>query len=251
MKRTKIATLFAASILAASCTNGFDEMNKDPLSITKVSPNLILPNMQYNGFHMIAGDYQRATRLYAFLYCQYGANATSDFRSGNYEFNSSWAERGMWTPFYTVMLKNMREVSNTLEAHPEHEDMYQIMRITTAISTIRQTDTFGDIPYFNAGYGDVQTTYDSQKEIYYDVLQSLTEAVNLLKQKRSNQLRYGKEDMIYQGDVDKWIRLANSLRLRAAIRLSFVDPDKAKSEGEAALKEDLLASTGKPASTCT
>lgn len=242
MKLNKIFTLLVASVLTVGCTNGFEDMNKDPLAITEVSPDLILPNMQYNGFHMIAGDYQRATRLYAFLYCQYGSNASSDFRSGNYEFNSSWAERGMWTPYYTVMLKNIREINNALEAHPEYEDMYQIMRITAALSTIRQTDTFGDIPYFNAGYGETQTVYDEQKDIYYDVFQSLTEAVDLLKQKRNDQLQYGNEDMMYQGDVDKWIKLANSLRLRAAIRLSFIDPEKAKAEGEAALKESLMTS---------
>ena len=55
-------------------------------------------------------------------------------------------------------------------------------------------------------------------------------------------MQYGNEDMMYQGDVDKWIKLANSLRLRAAIRLSFVDPEKAKAEGEAALRESLMAS---------
>lgn len=55
-------------------------------------------------------------------------------------------------------------------------------------------------------------------------------------------MKYSTEDLIYQGDVDKWIKLANSLRLRAAIRLSFIDPEKAKAEGELALKEALLAS---------
>ncbi len=242
MKLRKIFPFLVASVLTVGCTNSFEEMNEDPMAITEVSPDLILPDMQYNGFHMVAGDYQRATRLYAFLYCQYGANVTSDFRSGNYEFNSSWAERGMWTPYYTRMIKNMREINARLEEHPEYEDMYQIMSITTALSTIRQTDTFGDIPYFEAGKGEVQTPYDSQKDIYYDVFQALTDAVNLLKQKRSDQLQYGNEDMMYQGDVDKWIKLANSLRLRAALRLSFVDPEKAKAEGEAALRESLMTS---------
>ena len=133
MKLRKIFPFLVASVLTVGCTNGFEEMNEDPMAITEVSPDLILPNMQYNGFHMVAGDYQRATRLYAFLYCQYGSNASSDFRSGNYEFNSSWAERGMWTPYYTVMIKNMREVNASLEAHPEYEDMYQIMSIAAAL----------------------------------------------------------------------------------------------------------------------
>lgn len=106
--------------------------------------------------------------------------------------------------------------------------MYQIMRINLAISTIRMTDTFGDIPYFKAGRGETLIPYDSQKDIYYDVFKELTEAVDELKQQKSNQLKYSTEDLIYQGDVDKWIKLANSLRLRAAIRLSFIDPERQK-----------------------
>lgn len=241
MKLNKILIILT-SVLAFSCTNGFEDMNKNPLAINEVSPDLVLPKMQYTGFHLIAGDFQRAATLYSFLYSQYIANTSTSFTSGNYVFNTSWAERGLWTPYYNSMLKNLREVEPTLEAHPEYSDMYQIMRITTAVSTIRLTDTFGDVPYFEAGKGETQTPYDSQKDIYYDVFKELTEAVDLLKQRRNDQWKYGDEDLIYQGNVDKWIKLANSLRLRAALRLSFIDPEKAKAEGEAALKESLFSS---------
>ena len=74
--------------------------------------------------------------------------------------------------------------------------MYQIMRINVAISSIRMTDTFGDIPYFQAGKGESVIPYDSQKAIYYDIFKELTEAVNELKQKKSNQLQYGTEDLV-------------------------------------------------------
>lgn len=242
MKLHKILITLLSAATIGSCTNGFEEMNKDPLAVNEISPSLSLPNMQYHGFHIVYGDYQRAALLYSFLYCQYLANTSSAFTSGNYVFNTSWAERGLWTPYYQQMLKRVREIEPTVERHPEYNDMYQIMRINLAISTIRLTDTFGDIPYFQAGKGETLVPYDSQKDIYYDVFKELTEAVSELKQKKSNQLKYSTEDLVYQGDVDKWIRLANSLRLRAAIRLAFVDPDKAKAEGELALKETLLTS---------
>lgn len=242
MKLHKILiALFSAAVIS-SCTNGFEDMNRDPLAVNEISPDLSLPNMQYHGFPIVYGDYQRAALLYSFLYCQYMSNTSSSFTSGNYVYNTSWAERGLWTPYYRQMVKRIREIEPTLENHPEYDDMYQIMRINLAISTIRMTDTFGDIPYFKAGRGETLIPYDSQKDIYYDVFKELTEAVDELKQQKSNQLKYSTEDLIYQGDVDKWIKLANSLRLRAAIRLSFIDPEKAKAEGELALKEVLLAS---------
>lgn len=242
MKIHKILITLLTAATISSCTNGFEDMNKNPLAVNEISPDLSLPQMQYAGFHIIYGDYQRAAILYSFFYCQYLANTASAFTSGNYVFNSSWAERGLWNPYYLEMTKRLREIEPTLEEHPEYNDMYQIMRINVAISSIRMTDTFGDIPYFQAGKGESVIPYDSQKAIYYDIFKELTEAVNELKQKKSNQLQYGTEDLVYQGDVDKWIKLANSLRLRAAMRLAFIDPQKAQTEGEAALKESLLTS---------
>lgn len=235
--------LTALSICAlCSCTNGFDTINKDPLAVKDVSPDILITDMQYNGFHVIYGDYQRGVLLYSSLYSQYFANVSTAFTSGNYMFNASWAERGLWNPYYINMMTKLRSAEKTLGKHPEYEDMYRIMCITTVINTIRMTDLFGDIPYFEAGKGNSLTSYDSQKSIYYDVFEQLTKAVEQLKKGDGGQLQFGDEDLIYQGDKEKWIKLANSLRLRAALRLSFIDPDKAKAEGEAALKEGLLAS---------
>lgn len=250
MKLKKIFFLFS-SVCLLSCTDGFDELNKDPLAVSEVAPNLVLPNMIYKGLQLGAGDYQMSSLLYSSLYCQYYANTATHFNSDNYVYNNKWTDRGFWTAYYQGFLKNLREMEPQVALHPEYSDMFQIMRILTALGTIRQTDTFGDVPYFEAGKGNEQTPYDSQKDIYYDIFKELADAVNLLKQKRSDQLRYGDEDFIYQGDVGKWIKLANSLRLRAAVRLSFVDPDKAKAEGEAALKEELFTSNDDNAAAVT
>lgn len=241
MKFNKILLLISSAFVL-SCTGDFEELNKDPMSVSEVSPTLRLPNMLYKGYQLEAGDYQVSSLLYSALYCQYHANTSTGFKSGNYMFQNKWAERGFWTAYYQYLLKNLREAEGSLAKHPEYSDMHQIMRITTALGTIRLTDTFGDIPYFEAGKGNVQTPYDTQKSIYYDVFKELTEAVDLLKQHRDNQNTFGNEDMLYQGNVEKWIKLANSLRLRAAIRISFIDPEKAKTEGEAALKESLFES---------
>ena len=250
MKMNKIL-LTIVSVAILGCTNDFEDMNKDPLAINEVSPTLILPYMQHNGFRINLGDYQMSSLLYSALYCQYHANTATGFNSGNYVFNNKWAERGLWNTYYQAQLKNLREVEQMLPEHPEYDDMYQIMRIVTAMGSIIITDTFGDVPYFEAGKGDTQTPYDSQKAIYYDIFKELTEASDLLKQKRANQSTYGEEDLMYQGNVNKWIKLANSLRLRAACRISFIDPDKAKAEGEAALKETLLESNADNAGIVT
>lgn len=76
MKINKIAIILT-SVIAMSCTGDFEDMNKDPMAVSEVSPKLILPVMMNSGYHLVAGDYQRATTLYSALYCQYFANTAN------------------------------------------------------------------------------------------------------------------------------------------------------------------------------
>lgn len=66
MKLHKILITLLSAITISSCTSGFEEMNKDPMAVNEISPSLSLPNMQYHGFHIVYGDYQRAALLYSF-----------------------------------------------------------------------------------------------------------------------------------------------------------------------------------------
>lgn len=83
MKINKIAIILT-SVIAMSCTGDFEDMNKDPMAVSEVSPKLILPVMMNSGYHLVAGDYQRATTLYSALYCQYFANTANYFTSDSY-----------------------------------------------------------------------------------------------------------------------------------------------------------------------
>src|SRR5690606_16021593 len=89
------------------------------------------------------------------------------------------------------------------------------------------TDSYGDIPYFEAGKGFLEgitnPVYDSQEAIYNDLLNELETASAALNPSSGETSR----DVLYGGDVTKWKRLGNSLLLRAAMRLSKVDPTKA------------------------
>jgi hypothetical protein len=129
------------------------------------------------------------------------------------------------------------------ETYPEYEEMYHIARIVAALGAARTTDLFGDVPYSEASRGIDKSKYDSQRDIYYDILKELREATDALSAGFDEvQLKYGASDFFYNGDVDAWIRFGNSLRLRYALRIAFVDPVKAQQEGEAALSRPMMAS---------
>lgn len=238
----KISVICLLTGLTAGCTGNFEDMNKDPLVATEVSPSLILPKMIDYGFNCRSWEYQVGDNLHTNLYAQYFANTASYFPTDRYEWKDGWAKDGFWRSYYVYLSKNLHEVEAMLPDHPEYNNMYQVMRIISAMGAARTTDCFGDVPYTEAGQGIIEPKYDTQKDIYYDIFKELTEAVTVLKSNNANQEAYGSEDILFGGDLTKWIKLANSLRLRYALRLSFIDAEKAKAEGEAALKENLMSS---------
>ena len=236
----KLSVICLIGSLTAGCTGNFEEMNRNPLAATEVSPSLILPKMIDYGFNCRSWEYQVGDNLHTNLYAQYFANTASYFPSDRYEWKDGWVKDGFWRSYYVYLSKNLHEVQSMLDKHPEYDNIYQVMRIISAMGAARTTDCFGDVPYFEAGQGIIEPKYDAQKDIYYDIFKELTEAATALKSNKANQLSYGNEDILFGGDLTKWVKLANSLRLRYALRLSFIDPAKAKSEGEAALKENLM-----------
>jgi hypothetical protein len=104
------------------------------------------------------------------------------------------------------------------------------------------TDTYGDIPYTEAGKGftglTIQPKYDKQELIYKDILKELDEASTALTTTKPT----SSADILYGGDIVKWKRLGNSLLLRAAMRLTKVAPDVARTYVAKAVAGGLMQS---------
>ena len=146
--------------LFSSCTDKFESMNTNPGAVTEASLKYILPYVQEVGAHLDCTPYQRADNLYAQMYCQYFANADAGFASDRYGYNDSWSNEGFWQPYYKT-LKHMKVAKQTAENNPEETNICQMIRITQAYNTAGMTDTFGDIPYSEAGLGETKNKYDS------------------------------------------------------------------------------------------
>lgn len=137
-----------------------------------------------------------------------------------------------------------------------NDEIYALAQIIKIAALHRTTDMFGPIPYSQVGKGSFKVAYDSQESVYRSFLKELEEAVQTLDD-YSNK---SKEvlpafDIVYNGDVNKWMRFANSLMLRLAIRVRFADAGLAKEYAEKAVKhpagmidsKELAAQMGKGA----
>ncbi len=103
----------------------------------------------------------------------------------------------------------------------------------------RVTDAYGAIPYSKIGEdGKITTPYDSQEEVYNKFFEELDGAIAVLTENRNAAL-VASADFVYSGNVQKWCKFANSLKLRLAIRIAYANPSKAKEMAESAVKQEM------------
>jgi hypothetical protein len=120
---------------------------------------------------------------------------------------------------------------------------YAITQVYRVMVFQRITDYWGPIPYSQVNNGSQSVPYDTQEDIYKDFFVQLDSAITTLKQHTTDDPPpFAGNDQIYQGNVNKWIVLANTLRLRIAMRMSYIDPETAKTQAEKAVADGVMES---------
>lgn len=237
-KAAGIASLTVSLWAAGGCTGDFEEMNTSKTQIMTLSsaelPKLFAQALSQGSYHP---SYQTATNLFADLWAQFYALTTPNFQSDRYHTNQGWIG-SHWNPIYTQVVPQLRTI---FDRYDPNSSEYALASIWWAFSFHRVTDYYGPIPYFDAGIVATSVKYDSQEAIYDDFFKRLDAAVAILKTKTS-ETPFGTSDIIYAGNVNKWIKFANTLRLRLALRISKVNPGRAKTEAEAAVAAGVLES---------
>jgi hypothetical protein len=125
----------------------------------------------------------------------------------------------------------------------ENKMRYSQACIIAVYNFSRLTDLFGDIPYFEGGMGKydiLKPGYNAQVEIYNDLIGKLKECANELKNGDPKNAYSVNEDPLYDGNLNNWIRFANSLRLRLAMRAHTADATKYNAVIKECLAEPLI-----------
>lgn len=111
--------------------------------------------------------------------------------------------------------------------------------ITRVASLHRVTDTYGPIPYSKMGEnGELQSPYDSQKDVYTHMFAELDAAIAVLTANRTVTIS-ANADKVYGGNILKWIQYANSLKLRLAMRVVYADPAMAQKHAEESVNHEV------------
>jgi hypothetical protein len=139
--------------------------------------------------------------------------------------------RSAWGSIYTDILKNLLIATREAEAAtPKPNNTIAQLKIYTAFVFSQTTYLWGDIPFSEAATGAVdQPKFDSQEAVLNGSVRLLDEALALID---ANSARIGApNDLYYGGDMARWRRAANSLKLRILMSMVDADPSKATAIG--------------------
>ncbi|QCK16755.1 SusD/RagB family nutrient-binding outer membrane lipoprotein [Mangrovivirga cuniculi] len=240
-----IILLSLAISVTFSCTDDFEELNKNDNAVTgdRIDVDLLFTRATVYGALRYT-EFQRAQHLYTNQYIQYYATSVDYFQTDRYITRNDWLT-AYWTEAYVDYGMQTQQVINLTEEDETLSNKTNIARIWKAFLVHRITDLWGDVPYFEAWTGNTTPEYTPQEEIYLDMLNELKEAESLLDPSKDS---FDGADLIYGGDVNLWAKFANSLRLRLAMRLSEVAPAVAEEHVSEILAEgNIIASNSESA----
>ncbi|MBN9299223.1 MAG: SusD/RagB family nutrient-binding outer membrane lipoprotein [Filimonas sp.] len=231
-----LAALMMAIALFESCSKGFEDINT---SVDFVSvPNLDY-ELPYAELTMLDKNYYTHA-YYAGPYSGH-INTNVSFPSATAYKETEMSEHFVWV--YKNPLKSVADIIAQAKNDPGKVNYLSMARIIRVYLFQSLTDTYGDIPYFEAskGYTDQMLTpnYDPQQKIYEDMFKELKEATDALSNSKQPAVT---ADIVYKGDISKWKKFGYSLMLRLGMRISKVDPANAKKWIDAAIAGGLMTS---------
>lgn len=245
-KPVQLICLTLLFFAAYSCTEKFEGLNVNTGHISDsdlikdgAEAAFLLPIMMNNVVNT-TNAMQTQQNLQAESYAGYLESPTPFVGNIN---PTTYVSRGQWPNAYLLSTNNV--MNNWLAMSKngydvKYPDLYAIALILKAAAGQRLVDTFGPYPYSNYG-NTAEPKFDSPAEAYDQIFADLEQAVaSLLATEEADpnidQTRFAKWDKsTFNGEYTEWVKLANTLRLRMAIRISEVDPEKGRAEAEKAV----------------
>lgn len=232
--RNCMSFLVISSVLLFGCTKNFGSVNTDANSLSSVGSNeypymfsyaLMTPTLSPDNFEIGEGTI-------ASVYSQFFSQAAHSFPTDRYVVVQPWMP-ACWNPVYINAAPQLKTIISNTDAQSAENALANIWWVWMFH---RVTDYFGPVPYFDAASGKTSVAYTPQDSIYYDFFKKLDNAVTVLKN-HTGEKPFGSYDLVYGKKTDPvsaWIKFANTLRLRLALRISKVNPTVAQQQAEAA-----------------
>ncbi|WP_312186352.1 SusD/RagB family nutrient-binding outer membrane lipoprotein [Sphingobacterium sp.] len=213
---------FIGTIGLTGC-NKFLDVNENPNNPETATPSLLLPTVEAAISQAVGNGFQ----VYGNIWGQYWTQnpTSSQYQSiDKYQILNTAMDRP-WLTLYRSALNNAELIINSNVA--ANDNYKGIAYLLKAYTFQVATDAFGDIPLSDAlkANGNLNPKYEAQEVVYDSIFNYIDKGLALLATKQA--VPVSSQDMIFNGDLDKWKAFANTLKLRAYLRISNVDANKA------------------------
>lgn len=252
MKRIYILIFIVGSTLAA-CTDKFEDYNTD-----KKNPASVTGEALFSNAERTLSDQVNSTDINLNvwkIFAQYWT-ATTYVDEANYDIVNRNIPDNTFQEYYSGndatrsggFLKDFKEATDIISktvptssiGEIEKSNKLAIIEILTVYAYQNLVDMFGNVPYSEAlDITKISPVYDDASTIYQDLINRLDDALGTLDPTHGS---FGGADLIYSGDVPKWILFANSLKLKIGITLADVNPTLSKTTVESAVAGGVFAS---------
>ena len=224
-----VIKLFLITLLIfSSCSSDFEEINTNEYKFNDATPEEVFAGVVKNTLDLVGGVMNdQIFNTYASYYGGKGGQFSRFF------YQESTLDN-YWRKFYVNILKNNQEIIDNFSDNPDYLNRTYIAKIWKSYVFSVMVSTFGPVPYEEALSGASSAKYDSEELIYTSILSELEEASKNINSTGD----VLSEDPIFNGDVDKWKKFANTLRLKIALRISEGFPSLAQQHGSDAMTNE-------------
>ncbi|MBQ1680360.1 MAG: SusD/RagB family nutrient-binding outer membrane lipoprotein [Bacteroidales bacterium] len=224
-KHIFIALLTVCVLGLSSCMEQFAELNQNPSDVSTPNPAYMATRAQmlFETNDYLMWFYNQA------LYTKWSQlGATGSYTEGTFGMGTAVH----WQNTYITMLNYRNDIYNYIQAyeHPEMEAYAAMCGVLAVYGAIFSSDINGDIQYSEACQykygGSLTPKYDHVEDLYNTLIEELDDYISVFQD--GSQVVTPRQDLIYNGDLAKWARMANTLKLKIAVRLYNNNADKAK-----------------------
>ncbi|MVZ64730.1 SusD/RagB family nutrient-binding outer membrane lipoprotein [Sphingobacterium sp. DK4209] len=243
------ALLLAGTVFSSSCTKDFVELNTNPAGVTDEEAMgdfalvaSFLAQAQRAIIPENVGEYQVAVNLSSDAYGGYLAAQNPFVGNANnltYALVPGWYS-SLWVDRYIRGMNPVYRAEILTRTDQELQDIFAFSKILKVSAMHRTADKVGPIIYskYNTPDASDQIGYDTQEDAYKQFFKDLDSATTILSSLKGKPVSAAmlKSDLAYTTDnYNHWLKFANTLRLRLALRIAYKDAALAKTEGEKAL----------------
>jgi len=234
MKKSKLI-IFCVLGLLLSCADdlALSSLNDDPKNPTSGVPDdVFFTNAQRN---LVDINSMIDINFNVFRFLVQYASSPIYTQESQYNLQTRTIPSNYWRTMYRDILVDFKAAKDELKSNdayslsdqiPVRENRLAIIQLMEAYTYAQLVDTFGNVPYSEALDGDnITPAYDDAASIYQDLFAKLDGALSAFDTDFEG---YGSADLIYNGDIAQWIRFGNSLKLKLAMTLADVNPERSR-----------------------